>query len=164
MHGEREATPAITPEDAAWYAANTHRLETAYLAESDPRRQSGANADAARWERRRRVIAAAIDRDGTLLDVGCANGHLLETLVEWARADGHTVEPYGLDISARLAALARQRLPGWADRIGVGNAMTWDPPRDASTSCARSSCTCRRRGSGPASPGSWSASWRRVGG
>jgi len=26
-------------------------------------------------------------------------------------------------------ALARSRLPGWADRISVGNVITWDPPQ-----------------------------------
>ena len=39
------------------------------------------------------------------------------------------VEPYGLDISWRIAALARHRLPHWADRIFVGNAIDWEPPR-----------------------------------
>jgi hypothetical protein len=39
------------------------------------------------------------------------------------------VEPYGLEISWRLAALARRRLPEWADRIWVGNVTHWTPPR-----------------------------------
>ncbi len=41
---------------------------------------------------------------------------------------GFHVEPYGLDISAELAALARSRLPSWADRIYAGNALTWEAP------------------------------------
>jgi hypothetical protein len=48
--------------------------------------------------------------------------------VAWAREDGHAVEPYGLDISAKLAALARRRLPRWRERIHVGNALHWEPP------------------------------------
>jgi SAM-dependent methyltransferase len=116
-------------DDAEWFAANRELLERAYLAAGDPRGQSGFHGDAARWERGRRVIAEAIDRDGAFLDVGCANGLLLETLVGWTRARGCRIEPYGLDISAALAALARSRLPAWADRIEVGNALTWAPPR-----------------------------------
>jgi len=38
------------------------------------------------------------------------------------------VEPYGVDISPALAELARQRLPQWADRIWIGNAVDWQPP------------------------------------
>lgn len=41
----------------------------------------------------------------------------------------HRIEPYGLDLAPRLAELARRRLPQWADRIVVGNALTWEPPR-----------------------------------
>jgi trans-aconitate methyltransferase len=38
------------------------------------------------------------------------------------------IEPYGVDISARLVDLARERLPQWHDRFWVGNAMDWIPP------------------------------------
>ena len=112
-----------------WYERNQELLETAYLATDDPQRQSGLSGDAAHWERRRRVIAEAIDRDGSFLDVGCANGLLMETMVMWAVARGYRIEPYGLDISPKLAALARRRLPQWADRIYEGNVMVWDSPR-----------------------------------
>jgi len=37
------------------------------------------------------------------LDVGCANGLLVESVVAWARADGLAVEVFGLDISEKLA-------------------------------------------------------------
>ena len=40
---------------------------------------------------------------------------------------GHAIEPYGLDASAGLAALARDRLPQWAERIVDGDARTWEP-------------------------------------
>jgi hypothetical protein len=52
----------------------------------------------------------------------------MESVVAWARQAGHSVEPYGLDISEKLAELARRRLPQWRDRIFVGNALFWEPP------------------------------------
>jgi hypothetical protein len=52
----------------------------------------------------------------------------MESVAAWARADGHAVEPYGLDISEKLVDLARRRLPRWQDRIFLGNAFAWEPP------------------------------------
>ena len=121
------ATGRLTEDE--WYDRIRDLLEAAYLAADDPQRQSGLNGDAAHWERRRRVIVEAVDHDGSFLDVGCANGLLMETMAAWAKASGHRLEPYGLDISPKLAALARTCLPMWKDRIFVGNALAWDPPR-----------------------------------
>ena len=113
----------------AWHQGIQTFLEDAYLPAPTPQGQSGTSGDADHWERRRRVIAEAIHHDGTFLDVGCANGLLMETLPAWALSRGYQIEPHGLDISPKLADLARQRLPAWADRIHVGNAVTWIPPR-----------------------------------
>jgi len=66
-----------------------------------------------------------IDAEGSFLGPGRANRHLLKCLVEWAPC---RIEPYGLDLSPALAKLARRRVPHWADRIFVGNALTWEPP------------------------------------
>ena len=41
----------------------------------------------------------------------------------------HALEPYGLDFSPRLVDLARGRLPRWADRFYVGDALEWEPLR-----------------------------------
>jgi predicted pyridoxine 5'-phosphate oxidase superfamily flavin-nucleotide-binding protein len=121
---------------ARWYAGIwAARLEGAwppevyeahYLAAETPYGVSGKGGDAADWEAGRRPIAEAIDRDGTFLDVGCANGLLMESVVAWSK---HRVEPYGLDFAPRLVEEARRRLPQWADRIFVGDARTWQPPR-----------------------------------
>ena len=100
-------------------------FEQAYLATDDPRAQSGFHGSAERWEAARRAIADAVDRPGTFLDVGCANGLLLESIVAWS---DHDVEPYGVDFAPGLVELARSRLPQWADRIWLGDAATWTPP------------------------------------
>jgi SAM-dependent methyltransferase len=112
-------------DDAQWFAGMAGIFEAAYLAGENPRAQSGFGGDEARWEAARRPIAEAVDRPGTCLDIGCANGHLLECLVRWSP---HRIEPYGLDLAPRLVELARRRLPQWAERFFVGNAETWEPP------------------------------------
>ncbi|HKE51891.1 MAG TPA: class I SAM-dependent methyltransferase [Actinomycetes bacterium] len=116
-------------DEAGWHAAWLAIIEPAYLRGGNPRAESGHSGDPARWELARRLLVDAIGSDGSFLDIGCANGHLMETLTGWAAEDGYAIEPYGLDISPVLAALARHRCPQWADRIWTGNAMGWRPPR-----------------------------------
>ena len=116
-------------DEDGWHERVLAIVEPAYLAAVTPQGQSGHSGDDARWEHARRLLLDAVPDGSDVLDVGCANGHLMESLVRWAAADGKVVEPYGVEISARLAELARERLPHWADRIWTGNAMTWAPPR-----------------------------------
>jgi SAM-dependent methyltransferase len=115
--------------ERAWHQAIRGVLEASYLAADDPAAQSGKGGGLAAWEVARRPIAAAIHRGGTFLDVGCANGLLMHSVVAWAREAGFDIEPFGLDLSPALARLARRRYPVWADHIWTGNAMTWHPPR-----------------------------------
>src|SRR6185437_6027998 len=68
----------------------------------------------------------AIDRDGSFLDVGCANGYLLESLPDWTP---HRLDLYGLDIAPELVHLARRRLPALAGHIEAGNVLEWRPNR-----------------------------------
>ena len=76
----------------------------AYLSSDNPRGQSGYSGDDARWKLARSLIADAIDRDGTFLDVGCASGYLMETMQRWCAEKGISIEPYGLDISPEVVA------------------------------------------------------------
>jgi len=107
-----------------WHAAMAQLVVPAYLAAETPEGGSGSSRDASGWEYARSLIADAVTPGQSFLDIGCANGHLMESMAAWGG-----VEPYGLDISPELVALARQRLPRWADRIWVGNAAEWEPPR-----------------------------------
>ncbi len=104
-------------------------LEESYLRESDPIRQSGFGGGPARWRAEREPLLDAIDADGDLLDTCCANGYLLECLVEWGRERGIAITPHGLDLGARLVELARKRLPLHAANLHVGNTWEWEPPR-----------------------------------
>jgi 2-polyprenyl-3-methyl-5-hydroxy-6-metoxy-1,4-benzoquinol methylase len=117
----------IDEED--WHARTLAIVEPAYLAAPTPQGQSGHGGDAVAWEQARRLLLDLVPAGADLLDIGCANGLLMESLAAWAAEDGRVLEPYGVEISARLAELARARLPQWADRIWTGNAMTWVPPR-----------------------------------
>jgi 2-polyprenyl-3-methyl-5-hydroxy-6-metoxy-1,4-benzoquinol methylase len=114
-----------------YYERVLELLEDSYVA-ADERGDvfggSGSSGDMARWEAKRGVIAKAFDRSGTWLDVGCANGLLMETLTTWVAKKGRRVEPYGLDLSERIAERARKRLPSWASRIWTGNVMEFEPP------------------------------------
>ena len=118
-------------EDREYYRRTIELLEESYLAANargDVAGGSGSGGGLARWDKKRRVLTRAFDHDGTWLDVGCANGLLMETVAWWTAEAGLRIEPYGLDLSARIAEAARRRLPHWADRIWTGNVMTWEPP------------------------------------
>ncbi len=117
-----------TPEDAAYESETRRLLERPYLQATDPRGQSGFRGDSLRWKRARGPIIRAVDRDGTFLDVGCANGLLMESITRWAGEEGFRIEPYGLELIDSLAVLARRRLPHLSHRIFTGNAMLWRPP------------------------------------
>jgi SAM-dependent methyltransferase len=118
----------LTRAEEQFFVEEQALHEAKYLAGTNSRQQSGFGRDADDWERFRRPITAPVESDGSFLDIGCANGLLMESIVEWAREDGHLIEPYGLDISEKLLELARQRLSPWRDRLFVGNALLWDPP------------------------------------
>ncbi|MDP8904354.1 MAG: class I SAM-dependent methyltransferase [Chloroflexota bacterium] len=113
-------------DEQQWHAQIGRLVVPAYLAATTPWGGSGKSGTAADWEYSRSHIAHAIDRDGSFLDVGCANGYLVECLVGWTR---HRIEVFGLDIASELVALARSRLPEWNDRFFVANAVDWESPQ-----------------------------------
>lgn len=119
----------MSTELPAEFLSRLQALETAYLSSDDPIRQSGFNGGRERWQAERSPILEAMRDDGDLLDVGCANGYLLESLVKWGGERGLALTPFGVDWSARLIALARQRLPQFAHHFFVANASVWTPPR-----------------------------------
>jgi SAM-dependent methyltransferase len=134
--GDPDAADLVELADAArrtltddqYFADSRRLLETAYLAAPTAEGGSGFGGDPDEWREARSVLCDAVDRDGSVLDVGCANGLLMASLAVWCSERGRHIEPYGVDLSPALVELARRRLPEWADRIWVGNALTWVPP------------------------------------
>jgi len=112
-----------------WFDSIRSELESAYLASDTPWGQSGFAGPYERWEAGRRPIADCVISDGAFLDIGCANGYLLECLMRWTSERGLKIDPWGLDISEKLAALARQRLRTYEAQIITGNSFYWKPPR-----------------------------------
>lgn len=111
------------------FLAQAQALEEAYLQSDDPIRQSGFGGGAERWRAERSPILEAMDRDGGLLDIGCANGYLAECLAEWAGERGVRLTPHGIDVGPRLVAEAKRRLPAFADNFHVANGWDWQPGR-----------------------------------
>lgn len=121
-------TQEATPLPAA-FLSRLATLEQSYLGAADPERQSGFSGGAERWKIERSPLLEALPGSGEILDVGCANGYLLECLIKWGAARGLSVTPFGLDCAPGLIELARERLPQYATHFFVGNAWGWTPPR-----------------------------------
>jgi len=120
----------MNPDDLQeWFDRVHTTLEDAYLAHSEPWRQSGMSGPYQRWEALRRPVADCIDCSGSFLDIGCANGYLLECVMGWKAEGGITIDPFGLDISSALIELAKIRLPEFSDHFYTANAYEWLPPR-----------------------------------
>jgi len=110
-----------------WFENTRTVLETAYLSHNEPWKQSGMSGPKERWVSLRKPVADCIDRSGAFLDIGCANGYLLECCLQWTAQRGVHIVPYGLDVSPRLIELAQKRLPQFADHLFVGNSFYWSP-------------------------------------
>lgn len=114
------------PDD---FLTDLQHLQETYLSHSDPIKQSGFFGGNERWKTEREIILQAADHDGDFLDVGCANGYLLQCLVQWAEDKDITINPFGLDQGAELITLAKERFPSQQDHFWTANAWNWTPPR-----------------------------------
>jgi len=115
--------------EAIWQQRVSAAVAAAYLGEEDPRWQSGFDGDADLWREARALVLDAVPRNGSFLDVGCANGYLLESIRTWATERGLELTLYGLEINTDLADIARRRLPALAAGIHTGNVSDWSPPQ-----------------------------------
>ena len=110
-----------------WYEINKEYFTKLYLASDNPRGQSGHGGNEPHYRFAHLPIIDCFYKNGTFLDVGCANGHLMEMIYKWATAIGFNLEVFGVDISEGLIELAKSRLPQWKDRFYLNNAFYWKP-------------------------------------
>lgn len=102
-------------------------LEANYLVDSDELRQSGFGGGTERWRAERSPLVEAVDRDGSFLDVGCANGRLVRDVQRWAGERGNRLAVHGIDIGKGLVQLARAAAGPQPDRFAVADAWHWEP-------------------------------------
>jgi SAM-dependent methyltransferase len=112
-----------------WFETTRRDFKRWYLASNNPWRQSGWGSTPERWRLAREVILSAVEYSGTFLDIGCANGLLLESLIAWGNERGVDIEPHGIDLVPELIDLARQRIPAYAWNFVTANSFTWRPIR-----------------------------------
>ena len=103
-------------------------LEESYLKYSEPWKQAGFVEDETAWVALRKPIVDCVEKSGTFLDIECSNGYLLECLLKWSAERGIKLTPYGIDLSEKLIAVAKTRLPDHPANFVVGNAMKWSSP------------------------------------
>lgn len=111
-----------------WFTSLKDELETAYVRNEVPWEQSGYYGTEERWIATRKPNADCIDTSGSFLDIGCANGYLLECILRWTSERKLTVIPYGIDISVKLIQMAKERLPEYAKNLHAGNGWDWNSP------------------------------------
>jgi hypothetical protein len=68
------------------------------------------------WEAKRRFIADTIPGDGTILDVGCAGGLFLWSLMEWT---GYNLDPYDVDIEPEFIVAAKALFANKTDHFAI---------------------------------------------
>jgi hypothetical protein len=109
-----------------WDRRTAALLEEAYVAAGAGPGGSGSGdlSDGA-WRAKRQHLTVPMDRDGTWLDVGCANGHLLATFAEVGRgAWCHDRSPWagavapGGRVGSVTAAAVR-----WVDLDRIGDVV-----------------------------------------
>ena len=66
--------------EAEWFDKHEAFIAGVYVAADNPRAQSGHGGDEARYRYTRMMVLEAIHKSGSFLDVGCANGYLMESL------------------------------------------------------------------------------------
>ncbi len=125
------------------FLSRLRQLEETYLTSDDPLRQSGFGGGSQRWRREREPILEAVEAGGALLDTCCANGFLLESLVNWGQLRGFEITPFGIDQGLKLIQLAQKRFPDCADHFHAANAWDWRPVRRYEYVFALSDCVPR---------------------
>jgi hypothetical protein len=113
-----------------------------YLADPhNPYQQSGRSSGADRWEQTRRPFVQAIHRSGDFMDIGCANGLLLESLILWAGREGFALRPTDSTSFQNSSSFPASGFPKIATTFS-SPARSTGRRRGSTTSCGRTWSTC----------------------
>jgi 2-polyprenyl-3-methyl-5-hydroxy-6-metoxy-1,4-benzoquinol methylase len=114
--------------DEKWLNSLKKDIDESYIRHTEPWKQAGFMMTEEDWVTCRKPVADCIQKSGTFLDINCSNGYFLESILKWTASRGLSITPYGIDLSAKLIALAKARLPKYADNLVVGTAPHWTAP------------------------------------
>lgn len=103
-------------------AADNHRQLDRLYAIADPWQMTSAR-EQFRFEMTNAIIAARLGHVGSLLEIGCGEGHQSEHLMSL------TSQLYGIDVSARAVERARLRLPRGKFDVGTISDIPSRPPQ-----------------------------------
>jgi SAM-dependent methyltransferase len=120
-----------------WFDQNNRYFTGIYMKAGNPRAQSGHGGDEERFRYSQGMILEALNRSGSFIDIGCANGYLAEKLSQWTQNLEIRIDFHGLDFSHELLELAARRIPASANKLFLGNALYWQPPRQFDYVCIR---------------------------
>jgi len=82
------------------------------------------------WRIAREVILEAVDKDGSFLDIGCANGLLLKDLCAWVKeTKGIELVPYGIDIDKDLIKECKEKNSKFKNNFFVVNMENFIPKK-----------------------------------
>lgn len=124
--------------EAQWFENHNAYFTNAYLKSDNPCAQSGHGGDETRYRYTQGMILEALYKNGSFIDIGCANGYLIEKLDQWIQNIDIQIEFRGLDISKELLKIAKQRLPQqWKNNLFPGNALYWQPPKRFDYVCVK---------------------------
>lgn len=70
------------------------------------------------WEGKRKFITSSINISGSILDIGCAGGFFLRSLMEWSE---YELIPYGIDIVPEYIKAAQELFPEYKDHFAILN-------------------------------------------
>ena len=72
-----------TNELQDWFSEIRSLLENGYLPAETPWKKSGKSGLFEEWAKLRIPISECVETSGTFLNIGCASGFLLESLLDW---------------------------------------------------------------------------------
>jgi len=108
-----------------WLESLRKDISETQLKYKEPWKQAGFDLGQDDWETCRKPIAECIIKDGNFLDIGCANGYLLESIMKWTT---FKIVPWGVDLSPRVIAAAKARLKEFSDNFFTGSVTKWSSP------------------------------------